>query len=47
MVTGPEAANCGIERKGEVLTITLDRPYGLDETLDVAVTYAGSPRHGL
>jgi aminopeptidase N len=47
VVAGPKAANCGIERKGEVLTITLDRPYGLDETLDVAITYAGSPRHGL
>ena len=40
--------SCKFERKNETLIIALDRPYGPDETLDVAVNYSGvSPKQGL
>ena len=33
--------------KGEKLSITLDKPYGPDDTIDLAISYAGSPESGL
>jgi aminopeptidase N len=39
--------SCTFDHKGDELTITLDRAYGLDETFDLAVTYAGSPGKGV
>ena len=39
---------CKFEQKNEALIIALDRPYGPEETLDLAVTYSGvSPKQGL
>ncbi len=41
------SAACKYEQKGDELAITLDRAYGPDETLQLAVTYAGSPEVGV
>jgi aminopeptidase N len=38
---------CAFDHKGDELAITLVRPYGPDETFDLAVTYAGSPSRGI
>ena len=38
---------CKYEQKGNELAITLDRAYGPDDTLQLAVTYAGSPEQGV
>ena len=38
---------CVFQQKGDELAITLDRAYGSDSTLALAVTYAGSPAVGI
>ena len=43
----PQAAACKFEAKDEKLAITLDKPYGPEDTLDLAIAYAGSPESGL
>src|SRR4051794_10113394 len=47
VAAGPGAAECKFEHKGEKLVITLDKPYGPDDTIDLAISYAGSPESGL
>jgi aminopeptidase N len=47
VTAGPGAAECKFEHKGEKLEITLDKPYGPDDTIDLAIAYAGSPESGL
>ena len=39
--------SCTFDHQRDELAITLDRPYGPDETFDLAVTYAGSPGKGV
>ncbi len=41
------AAACAFTRKGDELAVTLDRAYGPDDTVRIAVTYAGSPGKGI
>ena len=41
------AANCKFTHEKDELAITLDRPYGPDEVVRVAITYAGSPEKGI
>ena len=47
VTVGPHAAACKFATKGEKLSITFDRPYGPDDTVDLAITYRGSPESGL
>ena len=41
------AAACKFEQKENELKITLDRAYGTDDTIALAVTYAGTPDMGI
>ncbi len=41
------SAPCTFTQKGDELAITLDRAYGPDDTVPLAVTYAGSPDVGI
>ena len=45
VAAGP--ADCSFARKGEELIITLDRAYGTDDTIALAITYAGRPDKGI
>jgi aminopeptidase N len=47
VTAGPKAANCKFAVKDEKLKIALDRAYDLDEPLELAITYSGSPERGL
>ncbi len=47
VTVGPKKTPCVFTRKGDTLAITLDRPHGPDETIDLAVEYQGSPDRGL
>ena len=47
VTVGPHAAACKFATKGEKLSITFDKPYGPDDTVDLAITYSGSPESGL
>ncbi|HMF35164.1 MAG TPA: M1 family metallopeptidase, partial [Isosphaeraceae bacterium] len=47
VTVGPHAAACKFATKGEKLSITFDKPYGTDDTVDLAITYSGSPESGL
>jgi aminopeptidase N len=44
---GPGKTPCIFRRDGETLAITLDKPRGPGDTLDVAIEYAGSPDRGI
>src|SRR5208283_5447920 len=41
VTVGPHAAACKFATKGEKLSITFDKPYGPDDTVDLAITYSG------
>jgi aminopeptidase N len=43
----PGKIPCTFRRNGDNLTIALDKPHGPDETLDLAIEYAGSPDRGI
>jgi aminopeptidase N len=47
VTVGPRGANCKFETKGEKLAVTLDKLYGPEDTIDVAITYGGAPEWGL
>jgi aminopeptidase N len=47
VTAGPHSASCKFVTKDQKLSITLDKPYGPEDTLDVAITYSGSPEAGL
>jgi aminopeptidase N len=47
VTAGPEGATCKFEVKDQKLTVTLDKPYGSGDTLDVSISYAGQPQSGL
>ncbi len=47
VTVGPHAAACKFTTKGEKLSITFDKPYGPEDTIDLAITYSGSPESGL
>ena len=47
VTAGPQNAECKFTVKGEKLTITFDKPYGPNDTIDLAITYAGAPGSGL
>jgi aminopeptidase N len=47
VTVGPEAVPCTFAAKDGKLSITLDKPHGPGETLDLAIEYHGSPEHGL
>ena len=47
VTVGPQAAACKFATKGEKLSITFDKPYGPDDTVELAITYSGSPESGL
>jgi aminopeptidase N len=47
VVAGPHSAPCKFAVKGEKLSVTFDKPYGPDDTVDLAITYAGNPESGL
>jgi aminopeptidase N len=47
VTVGAKATPCKFVIKSDKLTITLDKPYGTSDTIDVAVTYSGSPAAGL
>ena len=47
MVVGPKAVPCRFTVKGDTLIVTLDKPYGPSDTIDLAIEYSGIPEHGL
>ena len=47
MTVGPQGGPCTFTAKDDKLSITLDKPYGPGDTLDLAIEYAGSPDRGL
>jgi aminopeptidase N len=47
ITAGPHSAPCKFTVKGEKLSITLDKPYGPGDTIDLAITYSGNPESGL
>jgi aminopeptidase N len=47
VTVGPKAVPCKFAAKGDTLTVTLDKPYGPGDTIDLAIEYAGVPEHGL
>ncbi len=47
VTAGKQATPCKFATKGETLSITLDKPYGPEDTLDLAVSYSGNPEAGL
>jgi aminopeptidase N len=47
VTVGACQAKCQFQTKGEKLAVTLDKPYGPEDTIDVAITYSGSPESGL
>ncbi len=38
---------CKFTTKDDKLSVTLDKPYGPSDTIDLAIDYSGSPTHGL
>ncbi len=44
---GPDRIPCTFRRDGDALEISLDRPRGPADTLELAIEYAGSPDRGL
>src|ERR1039458_5064672 len=47
VTVGANATPCSFETKGGKLSIKLDKAYGLNDTIDVAIGYSGSPARGL
>ena len=47
VTAGPHAAPCKFETKQGKLRVKLDKAYGTNETIDVAISYSGSPSRGL
>ncbi|MGP0068383.1 MAG: M1 family aminopeptidase [Isosphaeraceae bacterium] len=47
VTVGPKGVPCTFAVKGDMLSVTLDKPYGPSDTLDLSIAYAGSPEHGL
>jgi aminopeptidase N len=47
VTAGKNAAPCKFASKGEMLSITLDKPYGPEDTFDLAISYSGNPEAGL
>ena len=45
--TGSKKTPCSFTQKDDTLTITLDRPYGPSDTIDLAIEYQGSPDRGM
>jgi aminopeptidase N len=44
---GAKASPCVFETKHDKLSVNLNKAYGPDDTIDLAVSYHGSPEHGL
>jgi aminopeptidase N len=44
---GPLRVPCGFTAKDETLSVKLDKPYGLGDTIELAIVYHGSPDRGL
>src|SRR5262249_52247819 len=44
---GPAQPPCPFKRDGDTLAIALDRPRGPDDTLELAIEYAGSTDRGI
>jgi aminopeptidase N len=44
---GPDRAPCTFRHDGDTLAITLDKPRGPDDTIELAIEYAGSPDRGI
>ncbi|WP_165227529.1 M1 family aminopeptidase [Aquisphaera insulae] len=47
VTAGPSKAACKFAVKDGKLAITLDKPYGPEDTIDVAIAYSGHPAAGL
>jgi aminopeptidase N len=47
VTVGARSAPCTFATKDSKLLITLDKPYGPDDTIDLAISYSGSPDRGL
>ena len=47
MTVGPKRNACTFGANDGKLTVTLDKAYGLGDTLDLAIEYSGSPDRGL
>ncbi len=47
VTVGADATPCSFETKGGKLSIKLDKAYGSNDTIDVAIGYSGSPARGL
>ncbi len=47
VVVGGTGASCAFTTKDEKLSITLDKAYDTRDTIDLAITYSGSPDRGL
>jgi aminopeptidase N len=47
VAAGPQAAPCKFSTHDQKLSITLDKPYGPDDTIDLAISYSGAPGSGL
>jgi aminopeptidase N len=47
VTVGAQGAVCEFKTKGSTLSISLDKAYGVDDTIDVAIAYSGSPDRGL
>jgi aminopeptidase N len=47
VTVGPQAAPCTFTAKDSKLSIKLDKAYGVTDTIDLAITYSGSPDRGL
>ncbi len=47
VTVGPQKADCKFSTSKDKLAITFDKPYGTDETIDLSITYSGSPDSGM
>ena len=47
VTAGAKASPCKFAAQDGKLTVTLDKPYGLTDAIDLAIDYAGSPERGL
>ena len=47
VTVGPKGNSCTFTTKDSKLSVTLDKAYGLGDTLDLAIEYSGSPDRGL
>ena len=47
VTAGDRSESCNFAAKDGKLSITLDKPYGTGDTIDVAIEYSGSPERGL